>query len=377
MRIQEIEIVWVRVPAHRGAVNSPELDHPLHKMSDGLSDAWTVQFDTVEKHLLIARCDDGTTAVGEGLRGVRRDLVQALAGRLVGRSVEQLQWRALPIPRSRAYDGFEILVLDLLGKAWGAPVHALLGGAVRSHVDVGAWSGHRTPADAATIATRAVADGFTTLKLKCDANDDLGKIASAVKDAVGDALSLIFDPNERLGEVRSAVQALRQLEQVGNVVCVEDPLPHWDLESYRHLRERTDVPIALHVALGYAEHGQRMQDLLSAHALRAADIYNLSGGVADFLQMSQIADVQGVPYWHGSEVDLGVMEAAHVHTAAVSPGCVIPSDVFSRLIREDDLLAQPLKIEAGAVLVPSGPGLGVDIDPRALDKYATERTTVR
>ena len=189
-------------------------------------------------------------------------------------------------------------------------------------------------------------------------------------------MSLVFDANERLGELRHAIDQCRRLERVGNVQCVEDPIPRWDLQSYRDLRMRTDVPIALHVALGYAEHGQRTQELLLAHELRAVDIYNLSGCVTDFLQMSAIADAQGIPHWHGSEVDLGILEAAYVHAAAVSAACVLPSDVFGRLIREDDLLESPLVIQGGEVQVPQGPGLGVSLNFEAVDTYATERHIV-
>ena len=75
------------------------------------------------------------------------------------------------------------------------------------------------------------------------------------------------------------------------------------------------------------------------------------------------------PCWHGSEVDLGILEAGYVHAAASAPACRWPSDIFGRLIREHDLLAEPLSFEGKYVKVPEGPGLGVELDRRALERY--------
>lgn len=377
MRVEQIEVVRVRVPARPGAVNSADRDHPLHKLSDGLTDAWTVQFDTVEKHLLIATGEDGTVGLGESLRGARDQVITDLCRALVGVEVTALSWQRLPFPPVREYDAVETLVLDLLGKAWRVPAHVVLGGAHRDQVPVGAWSGHRTPEDAAGIAASAYAEGFGCLKLKCHLADDVPGIAAAVHDATAGAMSLIFDPNERFTELRHAVGIARELERVGNVLCLEDPLPRWDLARYAELRARTDVPIGLHVALGYAEHGQSTRELVLADRAAAVDLYNLSAGVAAFLRMGHVADAQGRPYWHGSEVDLGVLEAAYVHAAASAAGCTLPSDIFGRRIREHDLLRVPLTIQDGHVAVPTGPGLGVELDLDALDDHAVGRTLVR
>ena len=241
---------------------------------------------------------------------------------------------------------------------------------MRDRVWVSAWSGHRTPADAAHVAARAAELGYNVLKLKCDAEDDAPGIASAVRDAAGDAFRLIFDPNERWIDRRTALPILRELERVGNVLFVEDPLPRWDLAAIGQLRRQVDVPLALHVALGYAEHGQRKQDLMSSFVHSASDAYNLSGCTSDVLAMATTAEIQGLPYWRGSEVDLGGMEAGYVHSLAASPGAVLPSDVFGRQIREHDLLSEPLRFEAGHMLVPTGPGLGVEVDLEALDNYS-------
>lgn len=376
MKIAQIELIEVSVPARAGAVNSASLDKPLHKMASGADGAWSRQFDEFAKVVLVATTDDGTVGLGESLRDPNLEVMRAMARRLVGVDVTRLRWQALPFAKVREYDGFELLVLDLLGKRAGLPLASLLGGAYRDEVPVGAWSGHRTPEDAAEIAAAAQARGATTLKLKCELEDDVVGIAAAVREACGSGFSLIFDPNERFEELRHAVRIAQGLERIGNVLCLEDPLPRWDLGAYAELRARTSIPIAVHVALGYQSHGQRITDVTTAVTSRAADVFNFSSGIADFLRMAHIADAAGRPYWHGSEIDLGIMEAGAVHAAAASAGATLPSDIFGRAIRESDLLATPLTFTGAAVHVPQGPGLGVDLDDDAIARYEVSRTVV-
>lgn len=377
MKIVSIEAVHVVVPARPGAINSPSRDKPLHKLPSGASPAWSLQFDELGKHILFARCDDGTVGIGETLRDADPSVLRHMAEALVGADVERLGWQDLPLPRVREYDAFELLVLDLIGKRSGVPVSTVLGGRLRDRVHVGSWSGHRTPDDAARLALDAVERGMDCLKLKCDLDDDVVAIAAAVREVCGTGIRLIFDPNERFEELRFATEIAHGLERVGNVLCLEDPLPRWDLGSYAELRRRTRIPVAVHVALGYQQLGQRIEDTASSFRAGAADCFNFSAGIADFLRMGHVADAAHLPYWHGSEIDLGIMEAGYVHASAAARGCSLPGDIFGRGIREHDLLQHPLSFEGGSVLVPDGPGLGVTVDPDALAHYEKERFVIR
>lgn len=376
MKITRVDFVEVRVPARPGAINSPETDHPLHKLAHEGRAAWSLQFDEVSKWLLLVRCDDGTVGLGESLRGARVEALRTMASALIGADVARLPWAALPLPRSREYEGFECAVYDLAGKLAGLPLAELLGGRRRDRVLVAAWSGHRTPDDAVAVAERALTAGIHHLKFKCALEDDVVAWARGIREACGDAMCITLDPNERWDELRHATARARALEAIGNVACLEDPLPRWDLAAYAELRARTAIPIAVHVALGYAEHGQRPQDVLQALRERAADVFNFSGGIADFARLATVADLAGRPYWHGSEIDLGVLEAAYVHAAAATAGCTLPSDVFGRRIREHDLLREPLALAGDWVAVPAGPGLGVALDEAAVERYAIGKFTV-
>src|SRR5438093_10374659 len=69
--------------------------------------------------------------------------------------------------------------------------------------------------------------------------------------------------------------------------------------------------------------------------------------MAMFVKCCFIAEQAGVPVWHGSGVDLGIMDMSYVHACAAAPAATLPSDVVGNFLREDDLLVEPIRIEDG------------------------------
>ena len=103
------------------------------------------------------------------------------------------------------------------------------------------------------------------------------------------------------------------------------------------------------------------------------DGFNFNGGLAHFQQLDHIASAANLPCWHGSEVDLGILEAMYVHSSAAAKSCTWPGDIFGRVIREHDLLCQPLCMEPPYVHLPKGIGLGVELDEQAIKHYQTQQ----
>ena len=129
------------------------------------------------------------------------------------------------------------------------------------------------------------------------------------------------------------------------------------------------IPLPMHVSLPYAEMGQLPQDAARAAKIETTDYFNFNGGIYAFRKLSSLADLFGLPYWHGSEVDLGIIEASFVPKSAAVEMAILPADIFGRLIREHDLLREPLQIRAARVRVPDGPGLSIELDTDALAHY--------
>jgi muconate cycloisomerase len=101
----------------------------------------------------------------------------------------------------------------------------------------------------------------------------------------------------------------------------------------------------------------------------ACDWMNISGPMVNVYKLAAMAEAAGIPTWHGSGVDLGIAEAAHVHASAGSRSMTLTSDICGETLRVDDLIVDPLVIADGHVRVPEGPGLGVTLDEEAVERY--------
>jgi muconate cycloisomerase len=370
-RIVRILATEVVVPAKPGTINSPGINQPLHKLPVAGQASWSVQFDALPKCILELYLDDGTIGLGELYRDHDWRVVESIARRLLGMRWEELCRQQLPIAHCREYDGFECAIWDAFAKLHELPLVDLLGGQVQSQIRVGAWSGHRTLDEIGPLAARFVTLGYDCVKFKCDLEDNVVGWCRAIA-AAAPGMQVILDPNERWERPAEARQRIAALEEVGNVLCLEDPIPRWMLAEYAKLKERSTIPIVLHVSLPYIYHGQRVHDAIRAIQLAAVDGFNFNGGLMSFGQLDRIASAAGLPCWHGSELDLGVLEAMYLHQCAAAPSCIWPSDIFGRLVREHDLLTKPLDLKPPNATLPSGPGLGIELDRDAMRHYQTD-----
>jgi len=373
--IERITLDYVVVPARPDSINSPENDHGLHKLPLGEKLGWTQQFDRIPKAIIQLHCSNGIVGLGESYRGLSVDLLQAVAKGLIGTNVAELNPQALPIPPGRIYDGFECAIVDALARSCGLSLYQMLGGKFRDEVRCAFWTGHRTIADAARKAKEAKELGFDCIKFKCMLKDPVVEWCRNISEICGSDISIVLDPNERFEHPVHAERIAQELFRIGNVLCLEDPIPRWNIESWSYLRQKIHVPLAMHVSLPYAEMGQLPQDAVRAAKLGANDYFNFNGGIYAFRKLASLADLFELPYWHGSEIDLGILEASYVHKSAAAALAILPADIFGRLIREHDLLRKPLQIRGGTARVPEAPGLGVELDHDALAHYRTGHWT--
>ena len=372
MLIRHIALDEVIVPARADSINSPETDYALHKLPQGAKAGWTQQFDQVSKTIIQISLDNGITGLGESYRGISSSLLREIAVSLIGTDLRQVNLQALPIPSGRAYDGFECALLDAMTKSHDISLSEWLGGRYRDKVPCTYWTGHRTIDDAARKSREAVAKGYQHIKFKCKISDPVVDWCEAIQSACGEAFSVILDPNERFYSPAHTETIAHNLEEIGNVMFLEDPIPRWDFESWAYLRGKIRIPLSMHISLPYCEMGQIVQDAARAARIGASDYFNFNGGIYAFRNLAALSDLFGIPYSHGSEVDLGVLEASYVHKASAVAGATLPSDIFGRLIREHDLLKTPLQISNGEITVPDGPGLGIELDGEVLSHYTLE-----
>jgi muconate cycloisomerase len=365
MIITSIDIWTVVVPTIPGRVHSPE---------------WVAEtgWDQVPKHIIRLKTDSELVGIGETGRGVEFDEVQKGARLLVGTSPDRICLRDIfAVAEDRVLDGhergvpstgngpayqaFEMAILDLVGKSRGVPVHALLGGAVRSQVRSDYWMGHQTPEDGKRAVERALSFGFKGVKIKCRIEEPMVERLQAMREVGGVDFKVTVDPNERFHTAAQAIDLAQQLVDVGNVEVFEDPIPKGDIEGYIQIHEALEWPLAMHLG-----NGSKMLEALQAGCV---DCFNLGSGPVKMPDLANIAAAAAMPCWHGSGNDLGIIDTSYIHAAAIAPNCTMASDFVGSWTREDDLILEPIEFADGYTPTPQKPGLGCDLDVEALPRY--------
>jgi muconate cycloisomerase len=364
VKITRMDTYTVVVPVHPGSWHSPANEPEAYVRGGVLIN---MEWPKVPTVILRVHTDAGLIGLGEAHRGISAGAVRAWEPYLIGHDIEEFILQDLPMQGfggpEPVYDAFEMAFYDLVGKARGVPVHQLFGGAVRARVPVSWCSGRMTPADAAATATRAAEQGYRVLKMKATVDDPLPARLKAIQDAVGDAIVVNVDPNQRFYQPYHLFEIARRLADAGvrNVECFESPFNQRNLDWYRLARQKLDVPLALHLG--------PPAEVFEAVKHEACDWLNLGGSMINFYKTSAVAEAAGIPVWHGSGVGFGISEASYLHVCAATRNCTLTSDIVGQKLRVDDLILVPLVFERGHALVPEGPGLGVELDLDAVERF--------
>ncbi len=125
-------------------------------------------------------------------------------------------------------------------------------------------------------------------------------------------------------------------------------------------RQKLSIPIALHL--------NNATDVFEAMKREACDWLNIGGPLVNTYKLAAMAEAAGIPTWHGSGVGLGISEAAYAHICAACKSMTLTSDICGETLRVDDCITEPLRFAEGHVLVPQGPGLGVELDMEAVER---------
>jgi muconate cycloisomerase len=374
--LRQIRATPVVVPAKPDSLNSPgiEDDDPKFRDKFKTGKSWD-DFANQVKWIVEIETAAGLVGIGETYRSVPRAELETALRAFVGCDVMRLDWRRLPVANPRIYDALESAVLDLVGKLLDVPVHQLLGGAGRDRIECSGWTGRRTPEDAARKAREAMERGHRVFKFKCSDTDPIREWCAKIQEVCGDRIQLLLDPNQRWNDV-ATTQRLMEGVPRQMMYGLEDPIQRQDYKGFHDLRESLGIPLFVHVSLPYLHQGQRAQDVLAALREGSADGFNFNGPMFGFLRLAGIAELAGLPCWHGSEVDLGILEVSALHACSACPNCTIPSDIFGELVRSDDLIEPGIRFDRGFAEVPRGAGLGVELDRGALERFQCESPVV-
>jgi D-galactarolactone cycloisomerase len=273
--------------------------------------------------------------------------------------------------------GIDIALWDILGKVRGVPLHDLLGGKVREKVPVYATALY--PEQPSKVAKRArgfAEQGFHGVKIKVgfDLDQDI-RIVRAVRQELGKDFVVMTDANQGY-TLDVALKATDAFADCG-AYWLEEPLFVEDIEGHAILRERGKTPVAVgeNLNMCYAFENFIVRgavDFIQPDVARA-------GGITEIRKITGMAAKHKVPVSFHTWGD-GVALAASVHLAAALQECIVMELDYTYNPLREELLREPVKFENGYLIPLEKPGLGVELDQQALQKFAfsgTEELSVR
>lgn len=391
MRIDSIETFLLEAPIQPGF---------------GWSQGWA---DKRQVGLVKLVTEDGIVGWGEGLNGPSARIVhEEFAHILLGADPMQrnLLWQAM---FRLFYNGnvaggiggstisaVDTALWDIAGKASGLPVWALLGGKVRDRIAVYAtglyYTEENLSSDGSVIPQRLLDEarmyvdlGFAGMKTKVGGlplAQDVRRVA-ALREVIGPDIFLMADANQAYNAT-TAIRIGRELAEL-DVYWFEEPVNAKDVEGY------LQVKAALPMAIAGGENLRTRYEFKDFIGRRCIDIVQpdvvMAGGITEMHRVASMANAFGIlcnPHVWGSPV----MIAASLHVASAVPECppartprpyqqepVMEFDRTPSPIRQG--IAEPFDQSGGFLDVPTGPGLGVEIDEAAVRQLSvdTQRTS--
>ena len=261
---------------------------------------------------------------------------------------------------------------DLMGKHLGLPAWKLMGQQVRNWVAMGWWMPCMSPEDTAAEVQVAAERGYRGLKCKARAFYDVVEQSQAIQNVAPPDFRVEYDFNGSLMNVEKALPILKQLEKFPVVKGVEEPMFAYDIEGWRRLHQEIRIPFYLH-GVGTIFDGASRQPSGPWLGLRAGDF----DGALCSHEPIRSALAAGWTFAAANTpillqyVGTGITAAFACQLGAVMPTATLPA-VTSSHTYEDDLILKSPPVQRGFMKVPEGPGLGVDLDEDAVERYTRE-----
>ncbi len=374
MRITDVEVIPLRIPQHNVQI------------ADGIQDDVIIRVHT----------DAGISGVGEADSSpmVVKAIVEAwpswprcrgLKDILIGEDPfnvemlwEKMRFGTLWLGRNgvaqQAIAAVDIALWDIIGKASGKPIHALLGASYRDQVRVYASALFtEDPGEMTEIGQRYAAEGFAAVKFgwgpmgRSLAGDV--QLVETARRAIGDRPELLIDAGCPF-KAREAIQRARAFAPY-RPFWFEEALEGDDLEGYRRLsRAAGDI----HIAAGEQECALAAFEALIMRGevdIIQPDIAR-AGGMTECRRVAALAARHGrLCVFHPWKS--GILVAATLQMAAIVPELPFVEYTVSESPLRRELVRSTVALQGGVASIPQGPGLGVELDEEILARYRTDR----
>ncbi len=270
----------------------------------------------------------------------------------------------------RALSALDTALWDIKGQAAGLPLHRLFGGC-RTNVQVLMagmyYTAGRRPDDDAREAAVFAGQGFRAVKMMGGAapfSEDLERMR-AVRRVLGHDVRIGLDVNGAWTDPAQAVAHTRALAEL-DVAFVEEPLPAGDITGLRTVAAGSPVPLAVGETV---DDRQAFRELVVNGVAILRPDATVVGGISEWLK------VCGLGLTAGLRIIPHYFPEVHIHMAAAFAGVEAVEYVttaggisnFHRIVRE------PIRPDRGVVRAPSAPGLGLELDWDAVERFAVKR----
>lgn len=271
----------------------------------------------------------------------------------------------------QAISAIDIALWDIMGKAYGQPIHVLLGAKWRDKVRAYASTLFRPTPEAMRDAARGYIDqGFTAMKFGWGVfgqDPDLDvRLVEAAREALGPGRDLLVDTGWFVERTpKQAIRTIRSIEPF-TPYLVEEILHPEDYDGYRRVAEAVDTPIACGeqeaTEWGFRELIDRARiDVLQPDLTRCGGFTT----ARKIVHMAEMANVLVIPHSWSSDL----LTAASLHLNAFQRRAQFVEFNTSQGPLSRAMVREPLRLDDGYLAVPTAPGLGVDVDETTLDRY--------
>ena len=278
-----------------------------------------------------------------------------------------------------AISGLEHAMWDIAGKAYGAPVYKLLGGACRDKIRVYAngWSGgNPTPDSLAERASEVIEAGFTALKfdpipgrwrtyVSKDVEDAAVENVRAVREAVGPDVDILVEMHRRLAPMH-AVRIAHEIERY-RPFWYEEPILAENIPALASVRQKINIPVVTGEEL-YTKFEFREVFEKQAADILNPDVCNV-GGILELKEIAAMAEPYFVVISPHNFNSTTVGLAATIQVSAAIPNFLITEYFVNLEELGRDIAKIPFEVKDGYIQIPDAPGLGIDLDEERLAAY--------
>ena len=278
-----------------------------------------------------------------------------------------------------AISGLEHAMWDIAGKAYGAPVHKLIGGACRDKIRVYAngWSGgNPTPDSLAERASEVIEAGFTALKfdpipgrwrtyVSKDVEDAAVENVRAVREAVGPDVDILVEMHRRLAPMH-AVRIAHEIERY-RPFWYEEPVLAENIPALASVRQKINIPVVTGEEL-YTKFEFREVFEKQAADILNPDVCNV-GGILELKEIAAMAEPYFVVISPHNFNSTTVGLAATIQVSAAIPNFLITEYFVNLEELGRDIAKTPFEVQDGYIQIPDTPGLGIDLDEERLAAY--------